>query len=585
MRSTPENVATPWHPEHNDQASGSATPNSADKASLINSEDTQDTQDNWKPSRHEILVIITLAVTNLLVALDASIITTSLNAIVTGLHGNTTQAFWVGTSYLLVNAVVMPVMASLSDIFGRSICLTVSLVLFTTGTVLCCAANIMGVLLVGRCVQGVGGGGIHVLGGVIMTDIVPLRHRPKWFGVVLGAWALGLCLGPVLGGVIAEKTTWRWVFYLMFPIGAYGLVAVPVLLTLKPRTESLKAKLQRVDWLGTVLFMGSATSFLVAITWGGIQKPWGSAATIAPLAVGVVGIAATLVWEGYFATEPLFRRSLFCNASSTVSYICAAIQGMLMWGLLYYLPFYFQSIKAFSPISTGLSTLPALLTVTVGAVITGRLVTRLRTYLVFIRAGWLLAALACTLTVTWRFAGSGTAMWVVTYVVLGLGHGMVLNAGNFATQAMCAPGDEAHAAATYLFLRQLGAAVGVGVGGSTFQNVMAVRLGRDGLSRDIAVHAEAFVAELRSMPEGSELKERITDAYEFGFGGVFALYLGVAGIALIISLIFIKHFPLDKELSSEHRLEANKVTRIFDGGKPAAMVEARRYSPTPDGIV
>ncbi|RYP12667.1 hypothetical protein DL767_011202 [Monosporascus sp. MG133] len=224
-----------------------------------------------------------------------------------------------------------------------------------------------------------------------------------------------------------------------------------------------------------------------------------------------------------------------------------------MWGLIYCLPFYFRFIKAFNPISTGLSTLPALQTATVGAAITGRLVTRLRTYLVLIRAGWLLAALACALTATWRFVGSGTAM-------LGLGHGLVLNAGNFATRAMCAPGDGAHAAATYLFLRQLGAAVGVG--GSAFQNATAARLGH-----------------------GSELKGRITDAYEFGFGDVFALYPGVAGIALILSLILIKHFPLDKELSSEHRLETNKVTRIFDGGRPATMVEARRYSATPDGIV
>lgn len=86
----------------------------------------------------------------------------------------------------------------------------------------------------------------------------------------------------------------------------------------------------RVDWLGTVLFMGSATSFLIAITWGGVQQPWNSAATLTPLIVGVVGLAATLVWEGYFAAEPLFKRSLFCNASSVVSYICAAIQGMLV---------------------------------------------------------------------------------------------------------------------------------------------------------------------------------------------------------------------------------------------------------------
>ncbi len=101
-------------------------------------------------------------------------------------------------------------------------------------------------------------------------------------------------------------------------------------MTLRPRTESLKAKLIRVDWLGTVLFMASSTSFLVAITWGGVQKPWDSADTLVPLVVGAAGLAATVVWEGYFATEPLFRRSLFRNVSSTVSYACAAIQGMLV---------------------------------------------------------------------------------------------------------------------------------------------------------------------------------------------------------------------------------------------------------------
>ena len=241
-----------------------------------------------------------------------------------------------------------------------------------------------------------------------------------------------------------------------------------------------------------------------------------------------------------------------------------------MWGLIYYLPFYFQSVKAWGPISTGLSTLPALVTVTVGAVVTGGLVTRLRAYLGFVWAGWLLAAAACVLTVAWRFAPRHTvALWVVTYVVLGLGHGMVLNAGNFATQAMCRPGDEAAAAATYLFLRQLGAAVGVGVGGATFQNVLARRLESDGLPRAIAEDAEGFVPRLLAMPNDDSpegvLKTRIVDAYDVGFNGVFAFYLGVAGVALIVSVLFIRHFPLDKELSSEHQLQATRVTRILGG--------------------
>lgn len=110
----------------------------------------------------------------------------------------------------------MPIIASISNIFGRPLCLEFALSMFTVGTFFCCIANNITVMLVGRSIQGIGGGGIQVLSGVIITDIVPLRHRPKWYGMVLAAWALGTCAGPIIGGAIAQNTTWRWVFYLMY---------------------------------------------------------------------------------------------------------------------------------------------------------------------------------------------------------------------------------------------------------------------------------------------------------------------------------------------------------------------------------
>jgi MFS family permease len=103
---------------------------------------------------------------------------------ITDLHGTAAQGFWIGTSYLLTCAVTMPFTAALSDVFGRPICLLTSLALFTVGTVLCCVAEDLSVLLVGRSVQGIGGGGIIILGLVIFTDIVPLRHRSKYYGIM-----------------------------------------------------------------------------------------------------------------------------------------------------------------------------------------------------------------------------------------------------------------------------------------------------------------------------------------------------------------------------------------------------------------
>lgn len=160
---------------------------------------------DWVPSRHQKAIIYTIGVLNLIVALDASIIVTSLavslfligfyathdmhltgsfQAIVSDIGGSTTEAFWIGTSYLLVNAITMPIICSISDIIGRPICLTFAIAIFTIGTIVCCVAGNITTLLAGRCIQGVGGGGIHSLGLVVQTDIVPLRWRPKWYAIM-----------------------------------------------------------------------------------------------------------------------------------------------------------------------------------------------------------------------------------------------------------------------------------------------------------------------------------------------------------------------------------------------------------------
>jgi MFS family permease len=247
----------------------------------------------------------------------------------------------------------MPFVASLSDIFGRAACLWTSILCFTVGTSLCCAARSIVVLLVGRAIQGIGGGGVIVMAQVIFTDFVPLRYRPRWFGIVYvlscseylghweflkltganysqGGWALGTCVGPVVGGAIAQNTTWRWIFYMMFPFLLIGLLAVPLLLTLRPPTSTFHQKLARIDWIGAFLFVGGITAFLIAVSWGGSQYPWLSFGTLSPLLVGSVCIIVALAWMAYFAKEPFLRRTLFRDVGSVVTYFCGLNQGLMV---------------------------------------------------------------------------------------------------------------------------------------------------------------------------------------------------------------------------------------------------------------
>ncbi|GAW21084.1 hypothetical protein ANO14919_105970 [Xylariales sp. No.14919] len=529
-------------------------------------------KEEWQPSKHEKAIIYTLAILNLIVSLDATVIVTSLTAIVEDIGGTTTQAFWIGTSYLLVNAVSMPIISSISDVVGRPICLTLSIAIFTIGTILCSTTRGIAVMLVGRSIQGIGGGGIHSISLVAQTDFVPLRWRPKWYGVTLAAWTVGLSVGPIIGGAIAERTTWRWIFYLMFPILGFGLIVVPYLLTLRPKKATAQEKFSRIDWVGLFIFTGSMTSFLIAISWGGTQYAWSSAGTLAPLIIGVIGIIVTIIYETHAAKFPFLRQDLFRDLSSIIAYLAAGLQGLMLYGTLYYVPFYFSSVKEYNPIDTGVALLPNLLGFAISGIITGRLVTRFNSFRWAIWLGWFLSSVAMALYTVWRVNDS-KPVWAIALLIGGLSHGAILTAQNFATQAMCKLGDEGAAAAMYIFIRQLGIAIGVGIGATTFQNVLKLKLSWDGLPTEIADNADTYIPTLHALPEGP-VKDAIYDAYKFGFQIIFATWLGVSVFVLFLCLVFIRHADMNRKLISEHHLDSERMNRHWGKKDRGSELEA-----------
>lgn len=512
--------------------------------------------EKWKPSLHELLLLLSLSLVSLMMALDATVIVTSLSTIVIDLHGTTTQGFWVGTSYLLTCAVTMPFTAALSDIFGRSPLLLSSLALFAIGTIICCTALGFLALLIGRCIQGIGGGGIIILGLVVFTDIVPLRFRPQYYGIIQGAWALGTIIGPLIGGAVAENTTWRWIFYLLFPLCGLGFATIPWLLTLRIKKTTFCEKLARVDWIGGSIFISSMTAILIAFSRAGTEESWGSIRTVIPLVLGIVGVTLSGVWERFIAREPFLRRSLFHCPSSYVTYAGSMAQGLLLYGQLYYTPFFFLSAKQASPIRAGICLLPVLLSLIPASVVIGSVITRINHFRWAIWLGWFLTTLAIGLVIPWN-VHTGTVRWTVTQLLLGAGHGLLLTSQNFATQAICHRKEEAAAASMYMFLRSFGMALGVGLGASIYQNGMVTKLRALHLPVDIAAHSAAYIDTLHSIPNEDPFKQDVLQAYVHGFRVVNGFFCAVSGAAGIASL-FIGHFDLNKKLESEHVLQEHR---------------------------
>lgn len=292
----------------------------------------------------------TLGFISFVISLDATILVTvlpvgnvpsptnvstdhSAQKIASSLDGSSVEASWAGTSYLLTSAVLQPLIATLSKSYGRQQLLVASLALFTLGNLMCALARAFPLLLAGRSVQGAGGGGVTTMAQVIFCDIVPLRQRPKYFSVVLGAWSVGSILGPVAGGLLVERLTWRWCFHINFPFCGIGLFTA--LSLVRAQSEDGPAMVRRtneVDWLGAFMFVGSLTACLVGISWGGIQFPWKSPATLVPIALGSSCLAVFFVRREVSVTLEFGRICFARRATSTQpTHFLSTIKGG--WGM------------------------------------------------------------------------------------------------------------------------------------------------------------------------------------------------------------------------------------------------------------
>lgn len=442
------------------------------------------------------LAFLSLCTITLMAALDATTLSVALAKITAALHGTAIEGFWAGTSFLLTSTVFQPVFGSLSDIFGRKPLILLALLFFGVGAIMAAVAHgSMALMLAGRSVQGVGGGGVLVLTEIVVTDLVPLRFRGNYFSMIGAMWAIGSVSGPIVGGALADS--WRWIFWLNLPFLAVGAPFVVLFLKLHFKTSSLAQQLRRIDWIGAVLFIGSTTGFLIPLSWGGIMYSWSSWRTLVPLIVSGAGLTAFVVWEERFAADPLIRISVIKNRTAAVTYLGDFLQGMVLWCNLYYMPLYFEAVKGESPIKSGVDMFPTTFTVAPAAIVVGALITKYGSYRWAIWAGWIFTTLGMGIRILLDVHSSVPA-WVFINLVGGVGVGMLYPSLSFALQAATPNKDQAYGVSLFTFFRAAGQALGVAVGGTIFQNSMK----REILSHvSISANADTWSAEANSLIE------------------------------------------------------------------------------------
>ncbi|KAJ5674185.1 Efflux pump [Penicillium macrosclerotiorum] len=523
----------------------------------------------FQPSGRFYAAFSSLCIVILAAALDATSLSTALPIISRELGGSAIEAFWAGTSFLLTSTVFQLTFGSLSQTFGRKYLIILSLVLFTAGSIVAAVAQSFTTLLVGRSVQGVGGGGIISLTEVVITDLVPLRQRGTWFGYGSAVWAIGSVTGPVIGGAFAESASWRWIFWINLPICAVGLVMIIVFLNLNRVPGSLGSKLARFDWTGVSLLTVSATSLLLAVSWGNVMYPWSSWKTIVPLVLGILGLIGFVWYEAEIPLDPIVRIAVFNQRTALVSYLGTCIHGIVLWCLLYYLPLYYECVKGYSAIISGVSVFPETFTVAPASIVVGVLITKLGRFRWAIWGGWTLSTLGMGLLYLLD-PRTSIPVWIFLNLVPGVGLGMLFNSLGYATQAGAQEKDSACAASMYTFARSFGQGIGVAVGGAIFDAQFAIKLrtypALASEAAQLSREASALVEIVKAMNPDSPRRAMIIEAYADSLRVVWATMAGLAFVGLVTSTLTQK---LDVNRTHESEQWLQKGEKSLSSATPA----------------
>jgi DHA2 family multidrug resistance protein len=315
----------------------------------------------WKPKFNPWLIALTVTLASFMEVLDTSIANVALPHIAGGLSASEDEATWVLTSYLVSNAIILPLSGWFSLLIGRKHFYMVCVAVFTVSSFLCGIAPTLGMLVLFRIIQGVGGGGLQPSEQAILADTFPPRQRGMAFAIYGIAVVTAPAIGPTLGGWITDNFTWRWIFFINIPVGMLSLFLTSFMLQdppylVKERMQRLKTKL-RVDYWG-IIFIALGLGFLQIVLDKGERDDWWSSPFIRACAIiAVVGLVTAVVWE-FHVKDPVVDLSLLKDRNFGISAFLMFNVGVVLLGSTVLIPQFLQLVMGYSATDAGLAISP-----------------------------------------------------------------------------------------------------------------------------------------------------------------------------------------------------------------------------------
>jgi EmrB/QacA subfamily drug resistance transporter len=409
-------------------------------------------------SSRRLLVTLGVLGGSFLAAMEATIVATAMPTVVDQ-FGGLAHYSWVFSGYMLTSTVTTPVWGRLADVYGRRQPYLVAIGLFLLGSMLCGVASSMTQLIAFRALQGIGAGGMLPLGMVILGDMFSLEERARAQALFAGVWGVSSIAGPLIGAVLTESASWRWIFFMNLPFGIVAAFLVGRFLI-----DKLVADRGDVDYVGAAVLMGAVTALMLALNQTGVPDASLAPAVVRGLYAAAIALGGLFVVLERRTAHPILPLSLLGDRMVATTTVSGALLGIAIFGALAFVPLYVQAALGRSAREAGSVLTPLLLGWVLMSIVTGRMLPRVG-FRPFILGGLTCVSLGFLGLAMVRPDGP---MWLlrVHLGLMGIGMGMTMLSMLLAVQGTVARERLGVATSLGQFTRSIGGAVGVAVMGA-----------------------------------------------------------------------------------------------------------------------